>query len=190
MEIRAALVDKPVLTMLLMKISALDPWMIGRFIPDKMWQTDANLYFSYAMEHAVWFSKVRKIPIFRASVSIMNGRLNSASVPGLHNEPNNMPTLLGHMERLAGHFENDAANQPMIYSVECTQDTHSEGKWFLLCHDSQVSKVFDWFNNEFDRIYKSSDKYHLLPLDSKFRQPSREVFNRTSRHTLPICLLA
>ena len=186
LEIRAALSDKPVLMMLLMNISALDPWMIGRFIPDKLWQTDANLYYSYAMEHAVWFSQVRKIPIFKASVSIMNSRLNPSAIPGITvTDP--MPTLLGHMERLAGHFENDARqinhyctrlNVPRIHTPKengfCFVMTRRSPKWW-----SGLTTISTDYTNHRINIkccHRTANfANHLVEASSKTSKPTQTI---------------
>jgi hypothetical protein len=152
LEINTEITDKQLLTMLLMNVTKVDQWLLGRFIPEKLWQSDSKRYYEYALEHAVWSSKIRKIPIYKAHISVMNGILDVAVIPGIQQLTGQTTTLLGHMEKLEGMFENDNANQPLIYSVESTMTTHTEGKWFILSHATQVPYVLDWFNQEFDRL--------------------------------------
>ena len=73
---------------------------------------------------------------------------------------------------LEGGVSNDKNNTPLMYGVEQTSKSETEGLYFVLTHKENINEAYWYIKDDFQKIYSASDKYkEVTDVNEGFKTP-------------------
>jgi hypothetical protein len=179
-EIQCELLNANELRMILLVLTNVDPWRVGRFIPYSWARKQPDAFHQSIVQHISFLNTAAKFPIFKAHPEIMQGKvnidhrcnmeedsdddednsINDGSIRSLMTAfVTNEMTVVEYACSMAGAMENNHNGTPLFYGIERTSKSDTDGLYFILTHQDQIEEAQRFIEEDFNQIYKAADTY-------------------------------
>ena len=157
-EIQCEVVNSNELRMILLVLTNVDKWLVGRFIPYSWARQQPAAFHQSIVQHISFLNTAAKFPIFNANPRIMNGTvqvdqkctmdedldddedndsLTNGSIRSLMTDvATNEMTVVEYVCSMAGAMKNDPNQTPLTAFLRNRKDQQVGHRWTILCPNS------------------------------------------------------